>query len=456
MTQTALQRLLKYPHAAVFDVAPASELAFRLRHVDGASWVIADRVLTATAGALVVSHDLRQYTVGGLATALITDGFTIESLSAKFSGLSAVVLVEGLGDEAQSNGDHIMGFTSLLWVLLSGYADEVLGAKEQVRQALLQMVIGTADGEWLDLWATLYGVPRLQGETDAALRVRIPREAFRARNNARAIELAIRDATGFDVRIDEPWREIFQLDNSELSGSAKFQDGQRVGHHLIQPVARATVDWGAVTPVINRNRAAGVISLPPLIFHTSAVNASAGHVARMGVLRQRSGVVLMDGGPTLDNTLYLSDGDGIVLNHPVLFNVREVRRGLSHIVVPSQGWVAESWGGETWAGFQYIVRAALHVRDYRTHYSLVEYQQSWARPSTWSGIETWAAIGPAVRSEVTRLLTPEELLLTEGAEYLTTETDELLAALVSPDTAVAAENEFYILTESGRLVGADE
>jgi hypothetical protein len=456
MTQTALQRLLKYPHAAVFDAAPAAELAFRLSHADGASWEIADRVLTATAGMLSVTHDLRQYTVGGLAAALVADGFTVESLSTKFSGLSAVVLVEGSGDQAQSNGDHITGFTSLLWVLLSGYADEVLGAKEQVRQALLQMVIGTAEGEWLDLWAALYGVPRLPGEADAALRIRIPREAFRARNNARAIELAILDATGFDVRIEEPWREIFQLDNSELSGSAKFQDGQRVGHHLIQPVARSTVEWDAVNAVIERNRAAGVISLPPLITHTSGVDGSAGHVARLGVLRQRSGVALMEGGQTLDNTLVLSDGTGIVLNHPALFNVREVRRGLAHVVVPSQAWVDLPWGAETWAGFQYIVRAALHVRDYRTHYARVEYQQSWERPSAWSDIETWAAIGPAVRSEVTRLLTPEELLLTEASEYLTTESDELLAALVSPDTAVVAESEFYILTESGRLLGAEE
>ena len=81
----------------------------------------------------------------GLAAQLVTDGFTVESLSSQFLGLSAVVLVEGSGDQGQSNGDHITGFTSLLWVLLSGYADEVLGAREQVRQALLQMVIGTAE-----------------------------------------------------------------------------------------------------------------------------------------------------------------------------------------------------------------------------------------------------------------------------------------------------------------------
>jgi hypothetical protein len=455
MTQTALQRLLKYPHAAVFDVAPAAELAFRLRHPSGASWSIADRVLTATAGALTVTHDLRQHTVGALAAQLVTDGFMVESLSSQFLGLSAVVLVEGSGDQVQSNGDHITGFTSLLWVLLSGYADEVLGAREQVRQALLQMVIGTADGEWLDLWAVLYGVPRLPGETDAALRVRIPREAFRARNNARAIELAIRDATGFDVRIEEPWREIFQLDNSELSGSAKFQDGQRVGHHLIQPVARSTVDWDAVGAVIDRNRAAGVLSLPPLITHTSVVNASTGHVLQFGALRQRFGAAQLDSGNVLDENLVLSDGAGIVLNHPFKYGVREVRRVLAHVVVPSQPWIDEPWGDESWSGLQYLVSDALHVRDYRTHYAQVEYLQSWSRPSSWNTPETWAAVGPAVRSEFTRILMPEEFLLTEDSDYLTDETGDFLQALVSPDTAVVTESELYILSEDGRLIGAD-
>ena len=328
--------------------------------------------------------------------------------------------------------------------------------QEQVRQALLQMVIGTADGEWLDLWAALYGVPRLPGESDAALRIRIPREAFRARNNARAIELAILDATGFDVRIEEPWREIFQLDNSELSGSAKFQDGQRVGHHLIQPVARSTVDWGAVSAVIERNRAAGVISLPPLIFHTSGVDGSAGHVARMGVLRQRSATVIMDGGQTLDNTLVLSDDLGIVLNHPALFDVREFRRVAAHVVVPSQSWVGVTWGIETWQSLQYIVHGSLHVRDYRTHYAQVEYQQSWERPSAWSNIEAWAAIGPAVRSEFTRLLMPDELLLTEDGENLLTEDGETLSVWVLPFTPLLTEDGLYIVTESGRMLVADQ
>ena len=120
MTRTTLQRLLRYPHSAVFDTSPQAELAFRLRHPDGATWSIAERVFTASAGAIQVTYDLRSLTVGALVTQLSAAGFTVEAASPRFTGLSAVVLVEGSGDQGQSNGDHIMGFTSLLWVLLSG------------------------------------------------------------------------------------------------------------------------------------------------------------------------------------------------------------------------------------------------------------------------------------------------------------------------------------------------
>lgn len=391
MTQTALQRLLKYPHAAVFDVAPASELAFRLRHASGASWAIADRVLTATAGALVVSHDLRQYTVDGLATALTADGFTIESLSAKFSGMSAVVLVEGLGDQSQSNGDHIMGFTSLLWVLLSGYADELLGAKEQVRHALLQMVIGTADGEWLDLWATLYDVPRLHGETDAALRVRIPREAFRARNNARAIELAIRDATGFDVRIEEPWREIFQLDNSELSGSAKFQDGQRVGHHLIQPMARQYVDWSTILPVIDRNRAAGVLVLPPIVRYTAHLVA-ADTVVLSGLLEQNFCHSRYEDRALLD----YSDIEEVSIQNYACRYRREILHSSSS-AIPNKIWSDIPWFIGDWSST--YVSTSQHQRDYRVYYTSLDYGGDWSGVRTWATADSsWADFSPAIYS----------------------------------------------------------
>lgn len=258
--KSTLQTLLKYVHGAVFDKAPAAQTVFRLRHPDGAQWVVSDRVLTATAGDLERTYALGSLTIAQLADALVADGFEVLDLSSDFTALLGVVLVEGEGGENVSNGDRLQGFTSLLWVLMTGYAAETMQAREQVRQALRQMVITQAENEWLDVWGLLYGVQRGPGEHDANYATRIPREAFRMRNNARAIERAVFEATGFDVRINEPWREIFRLDDSALSGGAKLYDGGTVGYHLIRPEALDdNVDWTRVLPIIDRNKPAGVI-----------------------------------------------------------------------------------------------------------------------------------------------------------------------------------------------------
>lgn len=301
---TMLRRLLRYLHSAVFDRSPHAELAFRLSSNGSLTWRVADDELIVTIpdpvsetlltssgdlfllsdGSLLLTdaprtyigvqvpspegyisllYDLSSRTMGQLVSDLSSDGFSIDGVSASFLGLSSTVLVEGDGDTSRSNGDHVRGFTSILWSLFSSFALELRIARFQIGEALRQMVITQAEGEWLDLWGTLYDVPRKAGDTDAAYAPTIPREAFRRRVNAFAIEQAIRDATGRDVRIEEPWGSIFRLDESALSGESRFYDGSGVGYHLILPVSYETFDWTEVLAVIERNRAAGVIVLPP-------------------------------------------------------------------------------------------------------------------------------------------------------------------------------------------------
>lgn len=271
---TALQRLLKYPHAAVFDKAPGADLALRIRHPDGAKWLVADEVMTVTAGALERIYPLAGRTFGSLAAALQDDGFEVPTLSTQWMTRSALAAVEGSGDQAASNGDHIYAFTSLLWAVLSGYAGETREAGLQVVQALRQMVLTDAEGEWLDLWGKLYNEPRRSGEVDADYAPRIPKEAFRIRVNALAIEQAIKDHTGKDVAIEEPWGSMFRLDESALSGSHRFYNGEYVGFHLIRPVSRESIAWDDVLAVIERNRAAGVIVLAPEVRMGRWVDAS--------------------------------------------------------------------------------------------------------------------------------------------------------------------------------------
>lgn len=274
MPATALQRLLKYPHSAVFDKAPAPELALRVRHQDGARWTVADEVMTVTAGALERIYPLAGHTFGSLAAALQADGFEVPLLDPQWAGRSALAAVEGSGDQGASNGDHIYAFTSLLWAMLSGYAGETREAGHQVVQALRQMVLTQAEAEWLDLWGKLYNEGRRQDEDDATYAPRISQEAFRIRVNALAIEQAIKDHTGKDVVIEEPWGSMFRLDESVLSGSHRFYNGETVGYHLLRPVSRESIDWTDVLAVINRNRAAGVIVLEPEVRMGRWVDAS--------------------------------------------------------------------------------------------------------------------------------------------------------------------------------------
>lgn len=307
---TTLDRLVSYPHAAVFDATPDARLVMRIQHQDGATWTITDEVLTASAGVSTFRYDLATLTVAGLAAALTSDGFQASSVSPDFADLGATVLIEGAGTYANEGGDQLQGFTSLMWALFSGYAPEVRELSYAVGQAIRQMVIPQSEGEWLDLWGTLYGVPRNSAELDGTYAPRIPQEAFRIRVNAFAIEDAVFDATGYRITIVEPWKSLFRLsDNGVLSGDAHLYDGANWGYHLIQPVAAGHVDWAAILPIIERNKAGGVIVIGPrediaaelVSFNHRAGCASFGRLDTQYVSAPRN-----DGGE-LDDSFALSD-----------------------------------------------------------------------------------------------------------------------------------------------------
>lgn len=307
---TTLDRLIQYPHAAVFDKTPDAELVLRIQHPDGATWSVSDETLVAHAGGAAFQYDLSAMTVGQLAAALSADGFQVADLSPDFVNRGAAVLIEGSGDQSMVTGDRLQGFTSPMWSLFSGYAVEVRAAAYAVQQALRQMVITQSDGEWLALWGTLYGIPPQAGEADASYSARIPQEAFRIRVNAFAIEDAVFDATGYRITIVEPWKSLFRLsDNGVLSGDAHLYDGANWGYHLIQPVAAGHVDWAAILPIIERNKAGGVIVIGPrediaaelVSFNHRAGCASFGRLDTQYVSAPRN-----DGGE-LDDSFALSD-----------------------------------------------------------------------------------------------------------------------------------------------------
>lgn len=401
MTTTMLSRLLRYPHAAVFDKSPGTELALRIRHPLGSTWLVSDDVLTVTAGAgAPTAYVLADYNVSTLAQALVAAGFEVPVVSANWAGRSALTLIDGQGDQAASNGDHIGAFTSLLWAVYSGYAGELRDAKYQIGQALRQMIIPQSEGEWLDVWGTLYGNGRQPGELDSNFAPRIPQEAFRIRVNAHGIEQAILDTTGFDVRIEEPWRNIFRLDESMLSDAHRMYDGARIGYHLLQPTTTSPgVDWADVLPVIERNRAAGVLVLGPFTYRIAHIDANAGVLVAGGGFSERMSSARYQDRKTLDYDVVLDDTLSII-NHMARAR-REVLHSSGSVIGP-QPWTDIPWGLPTW-GDVYLVHGA-HVRTYRVYFTDLSYSsQYWTDRRTWTtSADTWSGLDPMFETSHTQ------------------------------------------------------
>ncbi len=385
MTATTIQRLLSYPHAAVFEKGAEDELAFRVSHPSLAEWTVADGVMTVDAGDIHRSYRLSNMTVIGLINALRGDGFDVVHVTNRFDGLLALSITEGRGRQDESNGDHVKVFTSLMWVLFSAYAQELNAAEYQIRQALLQMVIGTAEGEWLDLWGSLYSVMRLQSETDAAYRIRIPLEAFRLRVNALAIELAILELTGKDVRILEPWVDVFTLDQSILDGEHKLQDDSRVGYFFIQPFSSKPIDWSDVLPIIERNRPAGVLMLPPQIKYSAGVDASLDVQIGTSINRLHTASAHLEDLALLDYALI---EDTAVLNHPFLH-----RRTIVHktgVAIGSAAWTEHPWTDLPWGDVVYLV-STKYWRSYRLYKMGFTYESQTWQPKPWTDV-VWADV----------------------------------------------------------------
>lgn len=191
------KRLFGFLHR-VFDKSPEQFLALRLRcDGSGLTWSISNAILSTTpvggtAAPLVL--DLRTYTVAQLAAYLaMQPGYQLAYVDGTpLVNLGAAVLMDGSGDVNTSNGDHLYGYTSMLWSYMEANAVELQAADTQIRNMLLQMSTTTAEDIWLDELGGYYAVPRQQGEADVAYGPRIIASVLRPLGNNVAIEAALR------------------------------------------------------------------------------------------------------------------------------------------------------------------------------------------------------------------------------------------------------------------------
>jgi hypothetical protein len=224
------KKLISFLHR-VFDKDPAPFLALRLRYAGtGMTWrVDGARLTTVPIGGSgqAIAVDLTQYSLGELVNYLASrPGYIVDYAdSSELSLLGAAVLLDGTGDQSLSNGDHLYGYTSVLWSYMEANALELEAASVQIEQMLLQMETRTASDVWLDELGGYYGVPRLQDEIDAPYSLRIIAEVLRPRGNNVAIESAISAYTGqttkvIDVTLNTPFSPLY--DGADTHNGVKF------------------------------------------------------------------------------------------------------------------------------------------------------------------------------------------------------------------------------------------
>lgn len=315
--ESLLKRLLGYLYGS-FDKESGRLLALRVGHIAGLVWQVQGRVLSLRtfAGAEVGDIDLVGITMDDLADRLTIMGCEVRYRNPALSSRLADALLDGRGQEWSTNGDHLYCYDSTLWALADAYAIELERALVSLDAALREAYLDTASGVWLDLWGGYFGIPRWSAETDGDYLVRMIVEVLRPRNNAMAIEQTIKAVDGVRVSLREPWKEIFTLDESALSGGHKLHDGSFWTWTVFQPILHDYVPMSRVARVaatIERNRPAGVLPVHP--FAQPAIKfadrgQAVGGGASLAAVR-RGAVMAMTPGVLSDN-LNLSDMDAQV------------------------------------------------------------------------------------------------------------------------------------------------
>jgi hypothetical protein len=180
-----LKNLLDNLHPAINKDAKLTN-AISITASNGVAY-IKDNILQLT-GSSSAQYNLRSYTLGSLVTAINGQtGFSATLSQSTF--LSAVVLVDG----TYTGNISIPMFTSMLWQLLKPIALTLIDALAAQNQSLLEMILTTADGSWLDAFGELFGVIRQNGELDQLYSIRIFDFSVAPRINNFAIQKTLHD-----------------------------------------------------------------------------------------------------------------------------------------------------------------------------------------------------------------------------------------------------------------------
>ncbi|EGD6457225.1 hypothetical protein IAJ44_004286 [Salmonella enterica] len=263
MIKTMLQRLLGHLHRAVFDTSTDDVVAFKLNGPAGSYWIAKDEMFDVfvPSTSTQYSFDLNNYTMVEFMDQLTKIGMTVTDVNPDTRYFSGITMLELSGSAGSSPSDIVL-YKDILHAIFGAYSREVRAVKDAVDEGINQMYIPTADDGFLDTWGQTFGIPR-DGRDDNDYRQYIISEIFRVRVNTYAIEKTVFDLTKYEIQLKEPWRDIFRLDTSHLSGGDRLYDGLDTGYFIVQPTSFKNVDWDVVIPIIKRNLAAGISVLKP-------------------------------------------------------------------------------------------------------------------------------------------------------------------------------------------------
>lgn len=154
----------------------------------GSSWRVDGDLFEVFGGAVPFTCDLRAFTLGQLATALSTAGYTATA-ALPWSAVAATVLLDGDGRFADD--PKLYGFTTVLYRLLRTIVLAWDRLADDLDEGARQFDLRTATAAWLDWWGSIYGVPRDTLENDTRYRARILYSTVKPRTNNVALENAI-------------------------------------------------------------------------------------------------------------------------------------------------------------------------------------------------------------------------------------------------------------------------
>ena len=310
--KTMLERLLGHLHRAVFDTSADEIAAFYLDGPAGSKWDARDENFVITfADGREIKLDLNKHAIYQLITILEVAGMTVTRVNQDARLFSGITMLELSGEAGEPQ--PIMLYQDILHSIFGAYSREMRIAAENVNAAIKQMEIPSADDGFLDVWGNLFGVSRETME-DEEYRKAIPREAFRLRVNARAIEQTVLEKTGYEITLEEPYRDIFRLDISALSGVNRLYKEADVGYFIVQPTSTTNVNWDVVTPIIKQNLAAGITMLKPVPRYSYIVNDPLNGYIWWQIISNWSIFCHTSEMPRLDEGLRLSRDYSIPLN----------------------------------------------------------------------------------------------------------------------------------------------